>query len=185
MKATRFGSTELVSILLQLTQARGLHVNVNLALCVASEYSNIDTVECLITEGHATSFLGPLMMAARNGCAPVVQWFVKRGCADMELCYALTAATSSNQVAIITSLLQCIPQQMLNLFSFGILKSVGEERPDSFQGVNFLLSSDLLRDPIATYAFTNSLATSNEGIITTELRVFLLDLWSVAHLLRE
>ncbi|XP_017697998.1 ankyrin repeat protein SKIP35-like isoform X2 [Phoenix dactylifera] len=178
MKAARFGSTELVSILLQIAQARGLHVNVNFALFAASEYSHINTMECLVTEGHATYFFGPLMTAARSGCMPVVQWFVKRGCTEMELCYALTAATSNNQVAIISYLLQCIPQQMLNLFSFEILKSVGEERPDSFEGVNFLLSSDFLRDPIATYAFANRLATSNEEAITPELKVFLLEHWS-------
>lgn len=165
-----------------MAHTRDLHVNTNLALYIASEYSNINTMECLVTEGHAASFFRPLLMAARNGCMPVVQWFVKRGCADMELCYALTAATSCNRLAIITYLLQCIPQHMLSLFGFELLKSVGEERPNSFEGVNFLISSDFLGDPLTTYTFTNTVATSDEEDITPELRAFLLEHWSVAAL---
>ncbi|KAK6161603.1 hypothetical protein DH2020_004984 [Rehmannia glutinosa] len=98
LEASRFGSTELVHILLQIAQRNSLDVDVDLALGFASHYGKISTMECLVEEGNAMAFLGPLMRAAERGCMPVVQWFVQRGCRDMELCLALTAATSSSQV---------------------------------------------------------------------------------------
>ncbi|KAE9450439.1 hypothetical protein C3L33_17659, partial [Rhododendron williamsianum] len=91
---------------IEITGSRNsLDVDVDLALGFASHYGKIDTMECLVEEGNAMAFLGPLMRAAETGCMQVVQWFVKRGCRDMELCLALTAATSSSQVEIASYLL--------------------------------------------------------------------------------
>ncbi|KAG0493217.1 hypothetical protein HPP92_004211 [Vanilla planifolia] len=109
LEASRFGSTELVRILLQIAQRNSLDVDVDLALGFASHYGKIRTMECLVEEGNAVAFLGPLMRAAERGCMPVVQWFVSRGCRDMELCLALTAATSSSQVEVTAFLLPHVP----------------------------------------------------------------------------
>ncbi|XP_058094405.1 ankyrin repeat protein SKIP35-like isoform X2 [Magnolia sinica] len=180
LEASRFGSTELVRILLQIAQRNSLDVDVDLALGFASHYCKIGTMECLVEEGNAIAFLGPLMRAAERGCMQVVRWFVERGCRDMELCLALTAATSSSQVGIAAYLLPHVPQHVLAALSIEILKAAGERSSGSLDGVSFLLRSDFLGDPAATYAVADSIARSDDEAVAPELRAFLREHWSVA-----
>lgn len=140
-------------------------------------------MECLVEEGNAMAFLGPLMRAAERGCMQVVEWFVKRGCGDMELCLALTAATSSSQVKVAAYLLPHVPQQVLAALSIEILKAAGERSGGSLDGVAFLLHSDFLGDPAATYTVADSIARSDDEAVTPELRAFLLEHWSEAAFL--
>ncbi|KAK9288432.1 hypothetical protein L1049_016889 [Liquidambar formosana] len=183
LEASRFGSTELVRILLQIAQRNSLDVDVDLALGFASHYCKIGTMECLVEEGNAIAFLGPLMRAAERGCMQVVQWFVKRSCRDMELCLALTAATSSSQVDIAAYLLPHVPQHVLAALSIEILKAAGERSGGSLDGVAFLLRSDFLGDPAATYAVADSIARSDDESVAPELRAFLQEQWSEAAFL--
>ncbi|WCJ43381.1 Ankyrin repeat family protein [Euphorbia peplus] len=178
LEASRFGSTELVRILLQIAQRNSLDVDVDLALGFASHYCKIGTMECLVEEGNAIAFLGPLMRAAERGCMQVVEWFVNRGCRDMELCLALTAATSSSQVEVAAYLLLHVPQHVLSALSIEILKAAGERSGGSLDGVAFLLQSDFLGDPAATYAVADSIARSDDEAFAPELRDFLRDQWS-------
>ncbi|CAL9046629.1 ankyrin repeat protein SKIP35-like [Musa acuminata AAA Group] len=180
LEASRFGSTELVRMLLQIAQRNSLDVDVDLALGFASHYSKIGTMECLVEEGNAGAFLGPLMRAAERGCMQVVQWFVTRGCKDMELCLALTAAASSSQVGIAAYLLPHIPQHVLAALSIEILKAAGERSSGSLDGVVFLLRSDFLGDPAATYAVADSMARSSDESVASDLRAFLKEHWSEA-----
>ncbi|XP_073116146.1 ankyrin repeat protein SKIP35-like [Elaeis guineensis] len=180
LEASRFGSTELVRILLQIAQRNSLDVDVDLALGFASHYCKIGTMECLVEEGNAVAFLGPLMRAAERGCMQVVQWFVNRGCRDMELCLALTAATSSSQVGIAAYLLPHVPQHVLAALSIEILKAAGERSSGSLDGVAFLLRSDFLSDPAATYAVADSIARSDDEAVAPELKAFLKENWSEA-----
>ncbi|KAK7363938.1 hypothetical protein VNO77_06103 [Canavalia gladiata] len=178
LEASRFGSTELVRILLQIAQRNSLDVDVDLALGFASHYCKIGTMECLVEEGNAIAFLGPLMRAAERGCMQVVEWFVQRGCRDMELCLALTAATSSCQVHIAAYLLPHVPQQVLAALSVEILKAAGERSGGSLDGVAFLLQSDFLGDPAATYAVADMIAKSEDEAVAPELKTFLKEHWS-------
>ncbi|KAL5782053.1 hypothetical protein ACOSP7_007082 [Xanthoceras sorbifolium] len=180
LEASRFGSTELVRILLQIAQRNSLDVDVDLALGFASHYCKIGTMECLVEEGNAVAFLGPLMRAAERGCMQVVQWFVKRGCKDMDLCLALTAATSSSQVDVAAYLLPHVPQHVLAALSIEILKAAGERSGGSLDGVAFLLHSDFLSDPAATYAVADSIARSDDEAVAPELKAFLQEHWSDA-----
>ncbi|CAI0396955.1 unnamed protein product [Linum tenue] len=181
LEASRFGSTELVRILLQIAQRNSLDVDVDLALGFASHYGKIGTMECLVEEGNAIAFLGPLMRAAERGCMQVVQWYVDRGCRDMELCLALTAATSSCQVDVAAYLLPHVPQHVLTALSIEILKAAGERSGGSLDGVAFLLRSDFLGDPAATYAVADSIARSSEDeAVAPDLKSFLLENWSEA-----
>lgn len=178
LEASRFGSTELVRILLQIAQRNSLDVDVDLALGFASHYGKINTMECLVEEGNAIAFLGPLMRAAERGCMQVVQWFVKRGCRDMELCLALTAATSSSQIEVSAYLLPNVPHHVLAALSVEILKAAGERSGGSLSGVAFLLQSDFLSDPSATYAVADSIARSEDEAVTPDLKSFLRENWS-------
>ncbi|KAL8104545.1 ankyrin repeat protein SKIP35-like [Apium graveolens] len=178
LEASRFGSTELVRILLQIAQRNSLDVDVDLALGFASHYGKIGTMECLVEEGNAITFLGPLMRAAERGCLHVIQWFVKRGCRDIELCLALTAATSSSQVEIAAYLLPHIPHHVLVALSPEILKAAGERCNGSLDGVAFLLESNFLGDPVATYAVAESICKSDDDCIAPQLRNFLRKHWS-------
>ncbi|XP_010524207.1 PREDICTED: ankyrin repeat protein SKIP35 [Tarenaya hassleriana] len=180
LEASRFGSTELVRILLQIAQRNSLDVDVDLALGFASHYCKIGTMECLVEEGHAITFLGPLMRAAERGCMQVVQWFVKRGCRDMELCLALTAATSRSQEEVAAYLLPHVPQPVLAALSIEILKAAGERSCGSLNGVEFLLKSDFLGDPTATYSVADSIARSDDESVPPELKSFLQEHWSEA-----
>lgn len=180
LEASRFGSTELVRILLQIAQINSLDVDVGLALGFASHYCKFGTMECLVEEGNTRAFLGPLMRAAERGCMQVVQWFVKRGCRDMDLCLALTAATSSSQIEVAAYLLPHVPQHVLAALSIEILKAAGERSTGSLDGVAFLLRSDFLGDPAATYAVADSIARSDDESVAPELRDFLREHWSEA-----
>ncbi|KAJ3696803.1 hypothetical protein LUZ61_000508 [Rhynchospora tenuis] len=182
LEASRFGSTELVRILLQIARDNSLDVDVDLALGFASHYCRIGTMECLVEEGNATSFLGPLMRAAERGCMTVVRWFVSRGCRDMELCLALTGAASAGKLDVVSYLLPHVPQSVLTTLSVEILKSAGERTngSTSFEGVEFLLKSDFLRDPAATYAVANSIACSDDKSVVPALREYLRENWSEA-----
>ncbi|KAJ8774720.1 hypothetical protein K2173_017166 [Erythroxylum novogranatense] len=183
LEASRFGSTELVRILLKIAQRNSLDVDVDLALGFASHYCKIGTMECLVEEGNAMAFLGPLMRAAERGCMQVVQWFVKRGCRDMELCLALTTATSSSQEEVAAYLLPQVPHHVLAALSIEILKAAGERSGGSLEGVAFLLRSNFLGDPAATYAVADSIARSDDGTIDPELKAFLQEHWSEAAFL--
>ncbi|XP_020703732.1 ankyrin repeat protein SKIP35 [Dendrobium catenatum] len=178
LEASRFGSTELVRILLQIAQRNSLHVDVDLALGFASQYGKIGTMECLVEEGQAAAFLGPLRRAAERGCLPVVQWFIDRGCQDMELCLALIAATSSSQVEVTAYLLPHVPQHVLAALSVEIIKAAGERCGGSLDGVAFLLQSNFLGDPAATYAVADSIARSDDEAVAHELKAFLHEQWS-------
>ncbi|EPS60182.1 hypothetical protein M569_14622 [Genlisea aurea] len=182
LEASRFGSTELVRILLQIAQRNSLDVDVDLALGFASHYGKIGTMECLVEEGSAVAFLGPLMRAAERGSMSVVRWFVERGCRDMELCLALTAATSSSRVDVAAYLLPNVPRHVLAALSVEILKAAGERSSGSLDGVAFLLRSDFLGDPAATYAVAESIAAASgeDETVAPELRRFLREHWSEA-----
>lgn len=184
LEAARFGSTELVRILLQIAQRNSLDVDVDLALGFASHYKKIGTMECLVEEGNAVAFLGPLMRAAERGCLQVVQWFVERGCRDMELCLALTAAASSSKVEIANYLLPHVPQHVLSTLSVEIIKAAGERSGGSLKGVAFLLRVDFLSNPEATYQTANTIAKSEDEAVTSELRTFLQEYWSEEAFLR-
>nr|PNR33308.1 hypothetical protein PHYPA_025251 [Physcomitrium patens] len=178
LEAARFGSTELVRILLQIAQRDGVELDVDLALGFASHYCKIGTMECLVEDGKADSFLGPLMRAAERGCMEVVQWFVERGCKDMELCLALTAAASSSRVDVAAFLLSHVPHHVLQTLSAEILKAAGERSGGSLKGIAFLLQADFLNNPEATYRIADNIAKSEDEAITSELRTFLLEEWS-------
>ncbi|TYI46538.1 hypothetical protein E1A91_D13G113400v1 [Gossypium mustelinum] len=166
-----------------IAQRNSLDVDVDLALGFASHYCKIGTMECLVEEGNAMAFLGPLMRAAERGCMQVVQWFVKRGCRDMELCLALTAATSSSQVGVAAYLLPHVPKHVLTALSIEILKAAGERSGGSLDGVAFLLHSDFLGDAAATYAVADSIAKSDDEAVAPELRAFVQEHWSEAAFL--
>lgn len=157
-----------------------MDVDVDLALGFASHYCKIGTMQCLVEEGNAIAFLGPLMRAAERGCMQVVEWFVKRGCRDMELCLALTAATSSSQVDVAAYLLPHVPHHVLAALSIEIIKAAGERSGGSLEGVAFLLRSDFLGDPVATYAVADSIARSDDEAVAPELKIFLQEHWSEA-----
>ncbi|KAL6658174.1 hypothetical protein ACP70R_001828 [Stipagrostis hirtigluma subsp. patula] len=180
LEAARYGSTELVRILLQIAQRNSLDIDVDLALGFAAHYGKIETMGCLVEEGNAVAFLGPLMRAAERGCLQVVEWFVNHGCREMELCLALTAATSSSQVAVASYLLPLVPQHVLAPLSIEIIKAAGERSTGSLQGVDFLLRSDFLNDPAATYAVADSIARSADEAVDAKLRSFMHEHWSEA-----
>ncbi|KAL5204594.1 hypothetical protein ABZP36_009465 [Zizania latifolia] len=180
LEAARYGSTELVRILLQIARRNSLDIDVDLALGFAAHYGKLETMGCLVEEGNAVAFLGPLMRAAERGCLQVVEWFVNLGCQDMELCFALTAATSSNQVAVVAYLLPLVPQHVLGPLSGEILKAAGERSTGSLHGVDFLLRSNFLNDPAATYAVADNIARSADEAVDAKLRSFMLEYWSEA-----
>ncbi|KAL0392406.1 UNVERIFIED_CONTAM: Ankyrin repeat protein SKIP35 [Sesamum radiatum] len=133
LEASRFGSTELVRILLQIAQRNSLDVDVDLALGFASHYGKIGTMECLVEE----------------------------------------AATSSSQVEVAAYLLPHVPHHVLAALSIEILKAAGERSGGSLNGVAFLLHSDFLGDPAATYAVADSIARSDDEAVAPELKSFL------------
>ncbi|KAH9538262.1 hypothetical protein CY35_16G097200 [Sphagnum magellanicum] len=178
LEAARFGSTELVRILLQIAQRNGVELDVDLALGFASHYCKIGTMECLVDDGNAEAFLGPLMRAAERGCMEVVQWFVERGCKDMELCLALTAAASSSCVNVVAYLLSHVPRHVIQTLSAEILKAAGERSGGSLRGIAFLLQADFLNSAEATYRIADTIAKSEDEAITLELRSFLMEEWS-------
>ncbi|KAG0497273.1 hypothetical protein HPP92_001964 [Vanilla planifolia] len=181
LEASRFGSTELVRILLQIAERNSLDVDVDLALGFAAYYCKIGTMTCLVDDGHASAFLVPLMKAAERGCMPVVDWFVNRRCTDMELCLALTAATSNGQVEIASYLLPLVPHHVLAALSVEILKATAERGGGSLDGVAFLLRSNFLGDSVATYAVADNIARSDdEGAVSLELNAYLREHWSEA-----
>ncbi|KAG2556587.1 ankyrin repeat protein SKIP35-like isoform X2 [Panicum virgatum] len=180
LEAARYGSTELVRILLQIAQRNSLDIDVDLALGFAAHYGKIETMGCLVEEGNAVGFLGPLMRAAERGCLQVVEWFVNHGCREMELCLALTAATSSSQIAVAAYLLPLVPQHVLAPLSIEIIKAAGERTTGSLHGVDFLLCSDFLNDPAATYAVADSIAKSADEAVDARLRSFMNEHWSEA-----
>ncbi|BBN13957.1 hypothetical protein MPTK1_6g07730 [Marchantia polymorpha subsp. ruderalis] len=184
LEAARFGSTELVRILLQIAQSNTMELDVDLALGFASHYCKIGTMDCLVDDGNAEAFLGPLMRAAERGCMEVVHWFVRRGCRDMELCLALTAAASSSRVDIAEYLLSHVPRHVLQTLSAEILKAAGERSGGSLKGIAFLLQADFLNSPEATYRIADGIAKSEDEAVTPELRSFLQEEWSEEAFLR-
>lgn len=63
---------EVVSCMyVQIAQRNLVDLDVDLALGFASHYCKIGTMECLVEDGKADSFLGPLMRAAERGCMEV------------------------------------------------------------------------------------------------------------------
>ncbi|KAH7331438.1 hypothetical protein KP509_20G033100 [Ceratopteris richardii] len=178
LEAARFGSTELVRILMQIAHQCDIELDVDLALSFASYYCKTNTMECLVDDGNTDSFLGPLMRAAERGCMPVVHWFVERGCKDMELCLALTAAASSSQLEVLAYLLDHVPQHVIHALSLEILKAAGERSVGSFGGINFLFCSDFLDNPDATYQIANKIAQSEDEGFPPLLKSFLQEHWS-------
>ncbi|CAK9215628.1 unnamed protein product [Sphagnum troendelagicum] len=178
LEAARFGSTELVRIFLQIAQRNGMKLDTDLALGFASHYGKIGTMECLVDDGNAEAFLGPLMRAAERGYMEVVQWFVERDCKGMELCLALTAAASRSHVNIVAYLLSHVPHHVLQTLGAEILKTAGERSGGSLQGIAFLLQANFLNNTEATYRIADTTAKSNDEAISLELRAFLRNEWS-------
>ncbi|KAB2598220.1 ankyrin repeat protein SKIP35-like [Pyrus ussuriensis x Pyrus communis] len=134
-----------------------LNVDVDRAFNFACLYSRFGTMECLVEEGNNMDFRTPLVGAAKCRCKPVVEWFVKMGCRDTELCFALVSATSSNQA--------------------DAADRVGGV--NSLKGVAFLLGSDFLGDPATTYTVADTFARScDDDDANPELRAFLQEHWS-------
>lgn len=169
---------------MQIARQNNVELDVDLALGFASHYGKIGTMECLVDEGNAEAFLGPLMRAAERGSMQVVRWFVERGCKDMELCLALTAAASSSRVDIAAYLLGHVPRHVLQTLSAEILKAAGERSGGSLKGIAFLLQADFLNNSEATYKIADSIAKSDDEAITPELRAFLQEEWSEEAFLR-
>ncbi|MCO5573185.1 hypothetical protein L7F22_026952 [Adiantum nelumboides] len=178
LEAARFGSTELVRILMQIGHLRGMDLDMDLALSFASYYCKTNTMECLVVDGNTDSFLGPLMRAAERGCMQVVHWFVERGCKDMELCLALTAAVSSSKIEILSYLLDHVPRHVLNTLSTEILKAAGERSGGSFGGIHYLFCSNFLDNAEATYQFADKIANNEDKGFSSELKSFLREHWS-------
>ncbi|KAK3154395.1 hypothetical protein QOZ80_2BG0189980 [Eleusine coracana subsp. coracana] len=161
LEAARFGSTELVRILLEIASQNGLAVDTDLALVYAAHYCKFETMECLVDEGNATSFIGPLIKAAECGCLPVVHWFVSRGVNDIEMCLALTTAASNGHFLVASYLLAHIPVNVLEALSQQILKAARGQGSKSLDGVAFLLESNFLRDATATYEAADRIVTGS------------------------
>jgi hypothetical protein len=100
----------------------------------------------------------------------------------MELCLALTGAASAGKLEVVSYLLPHVPLSVLTTLSVEILKSAGERTNcnSSFEGVEFLLKSDFLQDPVATYAVANTIACSDDKSVIPALRDFLRENWSEA-----
>uniref|UniRef100_A0A0A9EX13 Uncharacterized protein n=1 Tax=Arundo donax TaxID=35708 RepID=A0A0A9EX13_ARUDO len=137
-------------------------------------------MECLVDEGNATSFIGPLIKAAERGCLQVIHWFVSRGVNDIEMCLALTTAASGGHFVVASYLLAHIPQHILEALSPQILKAARGQGSKSLDGVAFLLRSNFLRDATATYEAADSIATRATMDIAEDLVVFLKEHWSKA-----
>ncbi|GJN21360.1 hypothetical protein PR202_gb08829 [Eleusine coracana subsp. coracana] len=130
---------------MQIASQNGLAVDTDLALVYAAHYCKFETMECLVDEGNATSFIGPLIKAAECGCLPVVHWFVSRGVNDIEMCLALTTAASNGHFLVASYLLAHIPVNVLEALSQQILKAARGQGSKSLDGVAFLLESNFLR----------------------------------------
>ncbi|XP_066321865.1 ankyrin repeat protein SKIP35-like [Miscanthus floridulus] len=178
LEAARFGSTELVRILLEVAYQNSLAVDTELALVYASHYCKFSTMECLVDEGNVSSFLSPLIKAAERGCLQVVHWFVSRGISDIEMCLALTTAASSGHFMVASYLLAHIPQQILEALSTQILKAARGQGSRSLDGVTFLLRSNFLRDAAATYEAADIIATGGTDGEPPDLVAFLKEHWS-------
>ncbi|CAD6244044.1 unnamed protein product [Miscanthus lutarioriparius] len=160
LEAARFGSTELVRILLEVAYQNSLAVDTELALVYASHYCKFNTMECLVDEGN------------------VVHWFVSRGISEIEMCLALTTATSSGHFMVASYLLAHIPQQILEALSTQILKAARGQGSRSLDGVTFLLRSNFLRDAAATYEAADIIATGGTNGEPPDLVAFLREHWS-------
>ncbi|XP_066327684.1 ankyrin repeat protein SKIP35-like [Miscanthus floridulus] len=178
LEAARFGSTELVRILLEVAYQNGLAVDTELALVYASHYCKFNTMECLVDEGNVSSFLSPLIKAAERGCLQVVHWFVSRGISEIEMCLALTTAASSGHFMVASYLLAHTPQQILEALSTQILKAARGQGSRSLDGVTFLLRSNFLRDSAATYKAADIIATGGTNGEPPDLVAFLREHWS-------
>ncbi|AQK71838.1 ankyrin repeat protein SKIP35 isoform X1 [Zea mays] len=178
LEAARFGSTELVRILLKVAYQNSLAVDTDLALVYASHYCKFKTMECLVDEGNVSSFLGPLIKAAERGCLQVVHWFVSRGVSDIEMCLALTTAASSGHFVVASYMLAHIPQQILEALSTQILKAARGQGSRPLDGVTFLLRSNFLRDAAATYEAADIIATGGTNGELPDLVAFLKEHWS-------
>ncbi|TVU29630.1 hypothetical protein EJB05_21235 [Eragrostis curvula] len=178
IEAARFGSTELVRILLEIAHQNSLAVDIELALAYASHCCKFETMECLVDEGNATSFIAPLIKAAECGCLPVVHWFVVRGVSDIEMCFALTTAASNGHFVVASYLLACIPLNILEDLSQQILKAARGQSRKSLDGVAFLLKSNFLRDATATYDAADRIAMEGTVGMSQDLVAFLNEHWS-------
>ncbi|KAH0464205.1 hypothetical protein IEQ34_006991 [Dendrobium chrysotoxum] len=183
LETTQFGSTELVRIFLQLAQQKNLVVDVELALQYASQFGKIRTMECLVVVGKATAFQKPLISAVKQGCMPVIQWFVNRGCHNVLLVFALAVAASNNQVEITTYLLHHIPLPLLTSKGNKIIKITYALGGASLHGVSLLLQLNFLGDSVATYAVADKIARSDNDNVAHMLKVFLQEQWSAAAFL--
>jgi len=163
---------------MQVAYQNSLAVDTELALVYASHYCKFNTMECLVDEGNVSSFLSPLIKAAERGCLQVVHWFVSRGISEIEMCLALTTATSSGHFMVASYLLAHIPQQILEALSTQILKAARGQGSRSLDGVTFLLRSNFLRDAAATYEAADIIATGGTNGEPPDLVAFLREHWS-------
>jgi hypothetical protein len=163
---------------MQIALQNSLAVDTDLALVYAAHYCKFETMECLVDEANATSFIGPLIKAAERGCLPVVDWFVDRGVHDIEMCLALTTAASNGHFLVASYLLAHIPLNVLEALSQQILKAARGQGNKSLDGVAFLLESNFLRDADATYEAADIIATGSSTGMSQDLVTFLKEHWS-------
>ena len=165
---------------MQIAYQNNLAVDIDLALVFASHYCKLDTMACLVDEGNASSFLGPLIKAAERGCLQVVHWFASRGVSEIEMCLALTTAASGGHFTVASYLLEQIPQQILEALSTQILKAARGQGSGSLDGVAFLLRSNFLRDAATTYEAADLIARGATNGEPHDLVAFLKEHWSQA-----
>lgn len=164
----------------QIGYQNSLAVDIDMALVYACHYCKLDTMACLVDEGNASSFLGPMIKAAERGCLQVVHWFVNRGVSEIETCLALTTAASCGHFVVASYLLEQIPQQVLEALSTQILKAARGQGSASLDGVAFLLRSNFLKDAAATYEAAELIARGATNGESPDLVAFLKEHWSQA-----
>jgi hypothetical protein len=114
-----------------------LVVDTDLTLFYVAHYHKFETMECLVDEGNATSFIGPLIKAVESRCLSVVHWLVNRVVNDIEMCLALTTAASNGHFLVASYLLAHIPLNILEALSQQILKVARGQGSKLLDGVAF------------------------------------------------
>uniref|UniRef100_N1QV12 Ankyrin repeat protein SKIP35 n=1 Tax=Aegilops tauschii TaxID=37682 RepID=N1QV12_AEGTA len=105
LEAARYGSTEPVRILLQITQRNSFDIDVDLALSFAAHYGKLENMGCLVEEVNTIAFLGPLMRAAEHGCLQVVEccFGISRSCSFLFIVSPLSQVLLSTACVFSTS----------------------------------------------------------------------------------
>jgi hypothetical protein len=131
---------------MQIASQNSLVVDTDLTMFYVAHYHKFETMECLVDEGNATSFIGPrnatsfigpLIKAVESRCLSVVHWFVNRVVNDIEMCLALTTAASNGHFLVASYLLAHIPLNILEALSQQILKVARGQGSKLLDGVAF------------------------------------------------